>query len=155
VQLDEETTAQYVRHAFTQLLAVADRLGDDLVSARPLGPQTNSVAGLVVHSCGMAEFWLGHVALGRASDRDREAEFRASAGVADLRALGERSLHTVLDDLRRIEAGEAEPGHEARAALVGGPSDASLVLHVLEELYQHLGHAELAADALLTTPGRT
>ena len=28
-------------------------------------------------------------------------------------------------------------------------TDASLVVHVLEELFQHLGHCELAADALL------
>lgn len=27
-------------------------------------------------------------------------------------------------------------------------SDASVVLHVVEELFQHLGHAELAAEAL-------
>jgi hypothetical protein len=27
--------------------------------------------------------------------------------------------------------------------------DASLVVHVIEELFQHLGHCELAADALL------
>ncbi len=29
-------------------------------------------------------------------------------------------------------------------------SDASVVIHVIEELYQHLGHMELAADALAT-----
>jgi hypothetical protein len=27
-------------------------------------------------------------------------------------------------------------------------SDGAIVFHVLEELYQHLGHMELAADAL-------
>jgi hypothetical protein len=36
-----------------------------------------------------------------------------------------------------------------RGSLHGGDrSDGSLVLHVLEELYQHLGHLELTADAV-------
>jgi hypothetical protein len=66
VDLTPATASGYVRRAFDLMLAVADRLGDDRVNDRPLGP-----------------------------------------------------------------------------------SDASLVLHVTEELYQHLGHCELAADALL------
>lgn len=131
------------------MLVVADRLGDNKVGLRPLGPRTNSVAALIVHCCGMAEFWLGHVALGRPSSRNRDAEFTATATVTELHALVEQSLETVLHDLSRIEAGEATSGHEARAHLVGGGADDSIVLHVLEELFQHLGHMELAADALL------
>ena len=34
-------------------------------------------------------------------------------------------------------------------AVDGDTSDASVVIHVLEEAFQHLGHMELAADALL------
>jgi hypothetical protein len=30
-------------------------------------------------------------------------------------------------------------------------TDASLVLHVIEEVFQHLGHCEIAADALLAS----
>ena len=37
----------------------------------------------------------------------------------------------------------------SRFLLDGDTSDASVVLHVLEELYQHLGHIELTADALV------
>ena len=150
MELAHATTTSYVRHAFQQMLAVAERLGDEKVGLRPLGPQTNAVAALIVHCCGMAEFWLGHVALGRPSSRNRDAEFTTTATVAELHALVEQSLETVLSDLSRIQAGAASSGHEARAHLVGGESDGSLVLHVLEELFQHLGHMELTADALLT-----
>lgn len=150
MELDEATTARYLRHAFAQMLAVADRLGDERVNLRPHGSTTNSVAALVVHCCGMAEFWLGHVALGRPSSRDRAAEFTTTATVAELHALVGSSLVTILRDLEHIAAGEAKPGHEAREHLVGGGSDASVVLHVVEELFQHLGQIELSADALLT-----
>lgn len=149
MEFAKTTTACYVQHAFQQMLVIAERLGDEKVGLRPLGPRTNAVAALIVHCCGMAEFWLGHVARGRHSSRNRDAEFTATATVAELHVLVEHSLETVLSDLSRIEAGEAVPGHEARAHLVGGGSDDSLVLHVLEELFQHLGHMELAADALL------
>lgn len=149
VELAEATAAGFVRHAYNQMLVVAERLGDDKVSMRPLGAGTNAVAGLIVHCCGMAEFWLGHVALGRPSTRDRDAEFTATATLSELRALLENSIGTIVVDLARIQAGEAIPGHEARAHLIGGGSDDSVVLHVIEELFQHLGHMELAGDALL------
>lgn len=70
MQLSPATAEAYVRHAFAQMLEVADRLGEPLINQRPLGPHTNAVP------------------------------------------------------------------------------DASVVIHVLEELYQHLGHMELTADAL-------
>lgn len=149
MELAETTAAQYVRHAFQQMLVVAERLGDDKVGLRPHGLRTNAVAALVVHCCGMAEFWLGHVALGRPSSRDRDAELTATATVAELHALVEQAVESISSDLSRIEAGHATPGHEARAHLAGGVSDDSVVLHVLEELFQHLGQMEITADALL------
>jgi hypothetical protein len=79
------------------------------VNVQPHGDRTNSVAALVVHSCGVTEFWLGHVAL----------------------------------------AGEGNDLHGGREHLLDGDeSDAAAVLHVLEEIHQHLGHMELTADAL-------
>ena len=46
-------------------------------------------------------------------------------------------------------AGPTAEDHEYRAFLPGGDrSDAALVLHVFEELFQHLGHMEVTADAL-------
>jgi hypothetical protein len=149
VELAATTTARYVEHAFQQMLVIAERLGDAKVGVRPVGPRTNTVAALIVHCCGMAEYWIGHVALGRPSSRDRDAELTATAMVSELQVLVERSLETILSDLSRLVTGEARQGHEARVHLVGGASDDSLVLHVLEELFQHLGHMELTADALL------
>ncbi|MEZ5177080.1 MAG: hypothetical protein R2746_02040 [Acidimicrobiales bacterium] len=63
----------------------------------------------------------------------------------------ERVAATVAQSLADIEALEAGSGVDegGRVFLPGEDrSDASVVIHVLEELYQHLGHMELAADAL-------
>ena len=146
--MSAEVATTYVRHAFAQMLAVAARVGDPLVNEKPVGAATNSIAALVVHCCGVTERWLGHVALGRASTRDRDAEFRAVATVAELRELVARTTAQAEDDLRAIAAGDAVAGSPARSDLHGGGTDDSVVLHVLEELYQHLGHMEITADVL-------
>jgi len=151
VELTPATASGYVRLAFDRMLAVADRLGDDRVNVRPIGADTNSVAALVVHCCGVSEFWLGHVGLGRESHRERATEFSSTATVAELHALVDVAVRQLDADLLALDAGAAESAYaEGRQFLKVDPaSDASLALHVIEELFQHLGHAELAADALL------
>jgi uncharacterized damage-inducible protein DinB len=150
IELTPETAHRYVRLAFDRLLGVAERLGDARVNERPHGGDTNAVAALIVHCCGVCEFWLGHVGVGRDSDRDREAEFSTTASVAELRRLVDATVRQVEEDLVALESAPPSPHAGGREFLAEDDrSDASLVLHVLEELFQHLGHAELAADALL------
>lgn len=149
VELAPSTAHRYLRHAFDQLLAVAERVGEPAVNERPHGPSTNTIAALVVHCCGVAEFWLGHVALGRPSERDREAELQATATIAEMRELVARTVAQADEDLAALDAGRGgDPTGMRRFLLDGDVSDGAVVAHVLEELYQHLGHAELTADAL-------
>jgi uncharacterized protein DUF664 len=150
VELSPTTATGYARLAFDQMLAVADRLGDERVNQRPIAPQVNSVASLVIHCCGVAEFWLGHVGVGRPSTRDRDAEFTATASVSELRERVEACVATIASDVHAIDSGGAVPSAEGLQRLQVARGDhASLVLHVIEELFQHLGHCEIAADALL------
>jgi uncharacterized damage-inducible protein DinB len=149
MELDRRTAELYIRHAFRQMLDVAEGLGDQRVNDRPLGSETNAVAALVVHCCGVTEFWIGHVALGRPTDRDRESEFSSTATVPELHAMVDATIGRVSNDLAAIDAGKTQPDRTGRQFLEGDDeSDGAIVLHVLEELYQHLGHMELAADAL-------
>jgi uncharacterized damage-inducible protein DinB len=154
MELTASTADTYVRWAYEQILDVADRLGDTLVNERPPGPATNTVTHLITHCCGVSEFWLGHVGLGRPSARDRDSEFTATATVAELHALVEGTVAQITADLRSLDAGEASATNfDGRQFLQDGDdSDASLVLHVLEELYQHLGQMELTADAFGAPP---
>jgi uncharacterized damage-inducible protein DinB len=149
MELERGTAELYMRHAFGQMLAVADRLGDNGVNDRPFGPNTNAVAALIVHCCAVTEFWIGHVALGRPTSRDRESEFSTEATVAELNAMVDATLDQASEDLAAMDEGRVQPDRTGRQFLEGGDeSDGAIVLHVLEELYQHLGHMELAADAL-------
>jgi phage gp36-like protein len=156
MDLSPATAEIYVRIAARQMLDVTDRLGDELVNQRPPGPDTNSVAVLIVHCCGVTEYWLGCVGLGRATDRDRDAEFRAQATVAELHTMVAVMVEQTTGDIRALDAGGGGGDPTVREARVSGDpleggdhSDAALVLHVLEELFQHLGQMELTADVLL------
>jgi uncharacterized damage-inducible protein DinB len=149
VELTPATATAYVRRAFDEMLAVAERLGDDEVNQRPLGPDTNAVAALVIHCCGVCEMWLGHIGVGRPTTRDRDAEFSRTATLAELREAADAACRQVEADLEAIASGVDSPYAEGRVFLEVDDSDASLVLHVIEELFQHLGHCELASDALL------
>lgn len=152
MELTPATATRYSHHAFSELLRVASRLGDAKVNERPLGPDTNAVAALVLHCCGVAEFWLGHVGLGRESQRERDDEFSKTATLAELQTAVDGALRQIEADLEQIEAGATSEFAAGRQFLLDSDvSDGSLVVHVLEELYQHLGHAELAADALLAS----
>jgi hypothetical protein len=59
------------------------------------------------------------------------------------------ALHQVEADLRRLWEGAGVP-HDARARLADGVGDdAAVLLHVLEEVFQHLGQMEITKDVLL------
>lgn len=149
MELTSTTAHALLRHAFDQMLLVAERVGEPQINQRPLGSTTNAIGALIVHCCAVTEFWLGHVALRRTSDRDREAEFSAEAPLDDLHRRVEVCVATASQDLDRIAAGEGGGDSGAREFLPGTDrSDVAVVLYVLKELFQHLGHVELAADAL-------
>ena len=149
MELDPATICLYVRHAFHGMDKVLDRLNDETVNMAPPAWGTNSVAGLIVHCCELAPSWFLLPGLGRESVRDRDAEFQAHATIAELRArITAAADHTcaVVED---FVVGPTVSNHPLRNFMPGTDrSDGALVIHVLEELFQHLGHMEVSADAL-------
>jgi hypothetical protein len=148
MELAPRAVLVFLTHALERLLATARRVPEPLIDVRPFGDETNSIGSLVIHSCGVVDHWLGHVALGEPSTRDRDAEFSATATITEIEQLVATTLERAVARLERLDA--ASTAHVARRpALYGGDrSDAAVVLHVLEECFQHLGHAELTVDAL-------
>ncbi len=149
MELTSESTCVYLRHAFSGMLRVLDRLDDETVNQKPQDWGTNSVAGLIVHCCELAPSWFEMPGLGRDSDRDRDAEFAAYATVSELReriaVATERSCELAVE----FHGGPTVTDHPFRDFMPGTDrTDGALVLHVLEELFQHLGHMEVTADAV-------
>jgi uncharacterized damage-inducible protein DinB len=138
-----------LRYAFGQMLALVELLDARLLNERPTPRGTNAVGALVLHCCAVCEFWLGHVALGRPTSRDRDAEFARTTTAAECRAEVAQALLRVEADLQRLQEG-AGRFHAARARLAGGGDDHAVLLHVVEELFQHLGQMEVTKDVLLS-----
>ncbi len=152
MELQSGTIRIYLRQALTGMVTALDRFSDESVNLRPHGDGTNSAAGLIVHACAAATYWFEHIGLGRPVERDRDSEFETTATVAELRGL----LATTADRLDALaidlDRGPTAIDHQLRVFLHGGDvSDGSLVLHAVEELFQHLGHLELTADAVCST----
>jgi uncharacterized damage-inducible protein DinB len=149
MDLPPDTGLAYLRHAFDQMLTVVDTLGEPLINQPPNATGTNAVGALVLHCCAVCEFWLGHVGLGRPTTRDRAAEFRRRTTVDECRAAVDGALQQAEQDLRELDGGGGVP-HDARLLLPGGVGDDDAVLlHVVEEVFQHLGQMEVTKDVLL------
>jgi uncharacterized damage-inducible protein DinB len=110
------------------------------------GPETNSLAVLVVHLTGAERFWVGDVALGDPSNRVRAAEFKAAglapeALITRLRDADEYIRHAIESlSLADLEALRTNP-HDGRQFSV-----AWCLLHVLEHTATHMGHIELTSQ---------
>jgi hypothetical protein len=96
------------------------------------------------------EFWGGQVVAGRVVQRDRDAEFRASGPVAALVAAAKEAKEAF-----RADVATADPAAPPRGTRPGMDADeletrsqGSALLHVLEEVTQHLGQMELTRDVL-------
>jgi Protein of unknown function (DUF664) len=146
----------FVDDALAQMAAVLGELGDVGANRRPELPGANSAFAIATHCLGVMEFWGGVMVAERPVERDRKAEFRAEGRVEDLLI----RLDVGAVQLRRDMAG-TDPLTASPDVL--GPGDAgrpygstkgAVLLHVMEELYQHLGQMELTRDILLADPIR-
>jgi Protein of unknown function (DUF664) len=145
-----DAVVSYVDRTVDQMAAIVSELGDDLANRRPDLPGANSPFAILRHCLGVMEFWGGQVVAGRKVNRDREAEFRARGPVADLVAAAAQAQIWF-----RADAATADPGAPPRGTHPGMDPDeletstqGSALLHVLEEVTQHLGQMELTRDVL-------
>jgi hypothetical protein len=96
------------------------------------------------------EFWAGAMIADRPIVRDRDAEFTATGAVDDLVArvaLARCRFATDLDLLEPL-APPRRPAAPRDAGLPLATTQGGVIVHVLEELFQHLGQLELTRDVL-------
>ncbi|WP_033433226.1 DinB family protein [Saccharothrix syringae] len=140
----------FVDRAFDGMLAALDRLGPDRGNTAPPLPGANSPYAIVHHCAEVVDYWIGHLLAGRAMDRDRDAEFRATGDPGELRDRVAALRLRLREDLAGVDL--AAPPATAPPAGYQGPerplSGAGVLLHVLEELAQHHGQVEISRDLL-------
>lgn len=128
-----------------ELIAAVAALDDTHANATPPAPQANSPYQLLAHCLGMLTQWSRADILGESVERDRDAEFTSSGSVEALvaraRGVRERFAH----DLARIDPAAPIPGRADRTDFWADSAE-GILLHVFEELCQHLGHLEITRD---------
>ncbi len=144
-----DTLTDYVDEAVNQLASIVTSLGDDLANQRPDLPGANSPYVILTHCLGVMADWGGRVVAGRDVARDRAAEFTAAGPVADLVAAAEQAKLQFRADARTADpAAPIRPAGRRSQDVLEARSQGHALLHVVEELYQHLGQAELTRDLL-------
>jgi hypothetical protein len=145
-----DAVASYVDRAIEAMADIVGDLGDDLANTRPGLPGANSPYAILRHCLGVMEFWGGQVVAGRTVDRDREAEFNASGAVAGLIADAQEAQRRFRADIVTADP-KARPMGDHPAT---GPDELELtsqghaLLHIMEEVCQHLGQMEITRDLL-------
>jgi uncharacterized damage-inducible protein DinB len=108
------------------------------------GEGMNSISVLIVHLTGAERYWIGDVALGDPSSRDRAAEFRVEGIPFDaLQARLVDSSAYAQNALTRLTLGDLE---QERVSPRDGRkfSVAWALLHALEHTALHLGHIQVS-----------
>ena len=142
----------FVDEAIDGMCAIVSELGDERANENLGTPGANSPYVLLTHCLGVMEYWGGHVIGGRRFSRDRDAEFVASGGVAELVARARRAQQQFRADLEHFEPNAAPrgttPPEDADHPLTR--TQMGTALHIYEELAQHRGQMEITRDVLLT-----
>ncbi len=144
----------FVDQALGQMAGIVEQLGDDLSNRRPPLRDANSPFGILTHCLGVVEYWGGAGVAGRPVRRNRAAEFTAVGDVAGLLRRTEQARRRLLEDMVGLDP-SAPPSEvvQNRSDLPAVPyagSKGAVLLHILEELFQHLGQMEVTRDALVT-----
>ena len=145
----------FADHALHEMAGIVEGLGDELANRRPPFRDANSPFAILTHCLGVMEYWGGATVAERPVQRDRAAEFTATGEVAGLLWRTEVARRRLREDIGGLDAARPtgvrpNPEHPVPYA----ESKGAVLVHILEELYQHLGQMEITRDALVANQRR-
>jgi hypothetical protein len=147
-----EAARDILSDSLDELRRAVDGCTADQLNRRPAGDRTNGLAVLATHALASTRSWLSLATGAPLPPRDRDAEFlvmvddptafmtQVDAWSAEIRAL--------LASDRRFDPGTTAPA-PWRADDPDEPVSAAwALLHALEHLREHVGHAQLTRDVI-------
>lgn len=133
------------------MIDVVARMDDRDANSFPELPDANTAYQLLTHCLGMLREWSQTAILGRAIERNRPAEFTAEGPVRELIAYAAQVRAEFLASLAEIRPDMEVVGRTGWNDFWANSAE-GILLHVFEELCQHLGHLEITSD-LITSRG--
>lgn len=137
-----EVMLEQFRELHTEVVKALDELPPEAMDWSP-GPEMNSISVLVMHFTGAERYYVGDVACGDPSFRDREAEFRTKGmdaaalkqRIADLDAYEATAFESL--KVRDLETFKVSPRNGQTVTV------AYALLHALDHTAVHIGHIEI------------
>lgn len=131
--------------------AVLNNLPAEALDWEP-GQEMNSICVLVYHLTGAERYWIGDVAVGESSNRDRAAEFKVRGlGMDFLKKRLDDSFHYAASTLERLSLQDLD---RPCASSKGECTVAWALLHALEHSTLHLGHLQITRQLWEKMAGR-
>jgi hypothetical protein len=140
--------------ALRGMARIVTDLGDERANSRPPFNGANSPYAILTHCLGVLEYWAGATVAGRSIERDRAAEFVAQGPVAPLLARTEKAREQLAADVAGLDAWDPPQSvhRDPDDPVPYSETKGAVLLHILEELFQHLGQMEITRDALMVQP---
>jgi hypothetical protein len=149
--IDTDTYLWFCRAALVSQRDIVLGLGDERANARPDLPGANSAYAILTHCLGVMRYWASTVNRGITIPRDRPAEFTASGPVAALAERADSVWEEFEVDVRTSlphEPPVAPPADREGMTEPWVGTQGGVLLHVYEELSQHLGQMEITRDVV-------
>ncbi|MEL4503371.1 DUF664 domain-containing protein [Luteococcus sp. H138] len=139
---------EFTLSKFDELFDLIGQSDDAMVNRKPDVEGANSLFGIGTHVLGMMRFWSCTTNRGVEVERDREAEFTATGSVAELLSRAAQVRQLFETDVLSVNGHSKPANRPADKDAEWLVSCHGVLLHVFEEICQHLGHAELTRDLL-------
>ncbi len=155
VEISHEDFLMFIDRALDGMLRIVEELGEERANMRPDLPSANSPYAILTHCIGVCDYWIGTLLGKREFFRDRDAEFRASGTVVELRERVVELKAKLLADIKQVQGGKplASAPNSMYNPLGGTDSrdwtEGTALIHAYEELAQHHGQMELTRDVLM------
>ena len=153
-----EAARDILGDSLAELRKAVDGCSADELNRRAAGDETNPLAVLVTHALHSTRSWLSLATGAPLPERDRPSEFRV---VVDDPTAFMAKLDGMSDECRALLAGDVayDPGATAPAPWRTDGADepvtsAWAMLHALEHLREHVGHAQLTRQLMEPGPIR-
>ena len=151
---EKDVILAYVLAKFDAIVTIVRDMDDGTANATLPVAGSNSPYALLTHCLGAMRRWSSTVNLGGTVPRDRDAEFTATGPVSTLVERAARERQAFIDDVAATDLDAlpvAPPADrvDAPARSYQVTDCRAVLLHVVEELAQHLGNLEITRDVLL------
>jgi uncharacterized damage-inducible protein DinB len=120
-------------------------LDDQAANWRPLPKDSNSVYALLTHLTGAQGNWMKRVIAGIPTQRDREAEFRASGSLSEALKAWETMDRETDGILGKLSQSQLEETREVSGPF-GRVTVRWCILHQISHYATHLGHMQISSQ---------